>query len=65
LIRNVAKRPHARMKLHRGIEVLKTMVKAFVLAMIKKFSASLLILTIAKSQGCDIDQEPNYGFFNM
>jgi hypothetical protein len=53
------------MKLHRGIEVLKAMVKAFLLTMIKKFSASLPILTIAKSEGCDIDQEPNYGFFNM
>ncbi len=65
LITNVAKHPHARMKLHHGMEVLKAMVKAFVSAMIKKLFTSIPITTILKSQGCDIGQDPNYGFLNM
>jgi hypothetical protein len=70
LITNVAEHPQARMKLQRGIEVLRAMVKAFASAMIKKFlqannsAASVPIPTIPKSQGCDIGQEPNYGFLN-
>jgi hypothetical protein len=38
LITNVAEHPHARMKLQRGIGVLRAMVKASVSAMIKKCS---------------------------
>jgi hypothetical protein len=42
LITNVAEHPQARMKLQRGIEVLRAMVKAFVSAMIKKFSRQII-----------------------
>jgi hypothetical protein len=42
LITNAAKHPHARMKLQWGIEVLKAVVKAFVSAMIEKFSRQII-----------------------
>jgi len=69
LITNVAGHPQARMKLQRGIEVLRAMVKAFVSAMIKKFSRQIFSSfssdpTIPKSQGCDIGQQPHYGFLS-
>jgi hypothetical protein len=42
LITNVAKHPHARMKLQWDIEVFKAMVKAFVSTMIEKFSRQII-----------------------
>jgi hypothetical protein len=42
LINNVVKHPHARMKLHRDIEVLRAAVKAFVSTMINKLSMQII-----------------------
>ncbi len=42
LMINFAKHLQARMKVQRGIEVLKAMVKAFVSTMIKKFSRQII-----------------------
>jgi hypothetical protein len=42
LITNVVEHPRATMKLQRGIEVLRAMVKAFVSTMVKKFSRKII-----------------------